>query len=66
MEENRKIRKVIMSKPTLEGAGVRLKRTFALREVPMFGPSPLQDGSPILLQPKPFHFPLCRLTSKNG
>jgi quercetin 2,3-dioxygenase len=43
MEKNRKIRKVIMSKPTLEGAGVHLKRAFALREVPLFDPFLLLD-----------------------
>jgi hypothetical protein len=43
MEKNRKIRKVIISQPTLEGAGVHLKRAFALREVPMFDPFLLLD-----------------------
>jgi redox-sensitive bicupin YhaK (pirin superfamily) len=43
MDKNRKIRKVILSKPTLEGAGVHLKRAFALREVPMFDPFLLLD-----------------------
>ena len=31
----RKIRKVIKSKPTLEGAGVHLKRAFGFSEVPL-------------------------------
>ena len=43
MEENRKIRKVFMSQPTLEGAGVHLKRAFAFREVPQFDPFLLFD-----------------------
>jgi hypothetical protein len=39
----RKIRKVLKSKPTLEGAGVHLKRVFGFREVPMFDPFLLLD-----------------------
>ncbi|MDD5676964.1 MAG: pirin family protein [Kiritimatiellae bacterium] len=34
----RKIRKVLKSKPTIEGAGVHLKRAFGFSEVPMFDP----------------------------
>ena len=33
MTENRKIRKVFKSKPTLEGAGVHLRRVFGNSEV---------------------------------
>jgi redox-sensitive bicupin YhaK (pirin superfamily) len=43
MEKNRKIRKVIKSKPTIEGAGVHLKRAFAFGEVPAFDPFLLLD-----------------------
>ncbi len=43
MEANRKIRKVFTSRPTLEGAGVHLKRAFAFREVPIFDPFLLLD-----------------------
>ncbi len=43
MEKNRKIHKVIKSKPTIEGAGVHLKRAFAFREVPAFDPFLLLD-----------------------
>jgi redox-sensitive bicupin YhaK (pirin superfamily) len=38
MEKTRKIRKVLISQPTLEGAGVHLHRGFGFREVPMFDP----------------------------
>jgi hypothetical protein len=43
MGENRKIRKIFKSKPTLEGAGVHLKRAFGFREVPAFDPFLLLD-----------------------
>jgi redox-sensitive bicupin YhaK (pirin superfamily) len=43
MQKNRKIRKIIKSKPTLEGAGVHLKRAFAFSEVPLFDPFLLLD-----------------------
>ena len=39
----RKIRKKFKSKPTLEGAGVHLKRAFGFSEVPMFDPFLLLD-----------------------
>ncbi len=39
----RKIRKVIKSKPTIEGAGVHLKRAFGFSEVPEFDPFLLLD-----------------------
>ena len=38
METTRKIRKVLVSQPTLEGAGVHLRRGFGFREVPQFDP----------------------------
>jgi redox-sensitive bicupin YhaK (pirin superfamily) len=43
MEKDRKIRKVIRSRPTLEGAGVRLKRAFGFSDVPLFDPFLLLD-----------------------
>jgi redox-sensitive bicupin YhaK (pirin superfamily) len=43
MIRSRKIRKVIKSKPTLEGAGVHLKRVFGNGEVPLFDPFLLLD-----------------------
>ncbi len=43
MATTRKIRKVIKSKPTIEGAGVHLKRVFGNREVPLFDPFLLLD-----------------------
>lgn len=39
----RKIRKVIKSNPTIEGAGVHLKRVFGFSEVPLFDPFLLLD-----------------------
>ncbi|OGP60272.1 MAG: hypothetical protein A2V65_07925 [Deltaproteobacteria bacterium RBG_13_49_15] len=39
----RKIRKVFKSKPTIEGAGVHLKRVFGFSEVPLFDPFLLFD-----------------------
>ena len=39
----RKIRKVLKSRPTLEGAGVRLKRVFGYQHVPEFDPFLLLD-----------------------
>ena len=43
MVETRKIYKVLRSKPTIEGAGVRLRRAFGFGEVPMFDPFLLLD-----------------------
>jgi len=43
MADTRKISKVINSKPTLEGAGVHLKRVFGYSEVPMFDPFLMLD-----------------------
>ena len=39
----RKIRKVLKAKPTIEGAGVHLKRVFGFSEVPLFDPFLLLD-----------------------
>jgi redox-sensitive bicupin YhaK (pirin superfamily) len=43
MSSIRKIKKVIRSKPTLEGAGVHLKRAFGNEHVPQFDPFLLLD-----------------------
>jgi len=43
MRKNRKIQKVIKSKPTIEGAGVHLKRAIGYNEVPAFDPFLLLD-----------------------
>ncbi len=43
MSETRKIRKVLKSKPTIEGAGVHLKRAFGFSQVPIFDPFLLLD-----------------------
>lgn len=43
MSEIRKIDRIFHSKPTLEGAGVRLKRVFGHAEVPTFDPFLLLD-----------------------
>jgi len=43
MRKNRSIRKVFSSKPTIEGAGVHLKRAFGFHEVPVFDPFLLLD-----------------------
>jgi redox-sensitive bicupin YhaK (pirin superfamily) len=43
MGKNRKILKVIKSKPTIEGAGVHLKRAFGFSEVPALDPFLLLD-----------------------
>ncbi len=43
MKETRKIRKVLQSKPTKEGAGVHLKRAFGFSQVPVFDPFLLLD-----------------------
>jgi redox-sensitive bicupin YhaK (pirin superfamily) len=43
MTKTRKIRKIIKGKPTLEGAGVHLKRIFGHSEVPLFDPFLLLD-----------------------
>jgi len=43
MKTTRKIRKVIQSRPTIEGAGVHLKRVFGFSEVPALDPFLLLD-----------------------
>ncbi len=43
MANARKIQKVIKSKPTIEGAGVHLRRAFGNSEVPLFDPFLLLD-----------------------
>ena len=43
MTTTRNIRKVLKAKPTMEGAGVHLKRVFGFSEVPMFDPFLLLD-----------------------
>jgi redox-sensitive bicupin YhaK (pirin superfamily) len=43
MADNRTIRKVIKSKPTIEGAGVHLRRAFGFSQVPDFDPFLLLD-----------------------
>ncbi|MEW6673356.1 MAG: pirin family protein [Thermodesulfobacteriota bacterium] len=43
MSATRKIRKAWKSKPTIEGAGVHLKRVFGFGEVPLFDPFLLLD-----------------------
>jgi redox-sensitive bicupin YhaK (pirin superfamily) len=43
MKKNRRIRKVIKSKPTVKGAGVHLKRAFGFSEVPSMDPFLLLD-----------------------
>jgi len=40
---NRKIEKILTSKPTIEGAGVHLKRAFGYNEVPLLAPFLLLD-----------------------
>jgi len=43
MPKTRKILKVVKGKPTIEGAGVHLKRVFGFSEVPLFDPFLLLD-----------------------
>lgn len=43
MNEHRKIRQIMKSQPTLEGAGVHLRRAFGFDEVPLFDPFLLLD-----------------------
>jgi redox-sensitive bicupin YhaK (pirin superfamily) len=43
MTETRKIAKVLKSKPTIEGAGVHLKRAFGYSQVPLFDPFLMLD-----------------------
>ena len=43
MNSIRKIKKILMGLPTMEGAGVRLKRVFGFSETPLFDPFLLLD-----------------------
>ena len=43
MAKTRNIRKVLRSRPTIEGAGVHLKRAFGFSEVPLFDPFLMLD-----------------------
>jgi len=43
MDQSRAIRKVFKSRPTLEGAGVHLKRAFGFSQAPLFDPFLLLD-----------------------
>jgi len=43
MDKTRKIKRTLVSQPTLEGAGVHLRRGFGFREVPAFDPFLLFD-----------------------
>lgn len=43
MGTNRKIKRIFTSRPTLEGAGVHLKRAFGNAEVPLFDPFLMMD-----------------------
>jgi redox-sensitive bicupin YhaK (pirin superfamily) len=43
MGKTRKIDKILKSTPTIEGAGVHLKRAFGFRDVPLFDPFLLLD-----------------------
>src|SRR4030043_726833 len=43
MERTRKIKKILKSKPTVEGAGVHLKRAFGYDQVPLLDPFLLLD-----------------------
>jgi redox-sensitive bicupin YhaK (pirin superfamily) len=43
MKTVRSVERIIAAKPTIEGAGVRLKRVFGYRESPMFDPFLLLD-----------------------
>ena len=43
MENVRKIKRIMKSKPTIEGAGVHLKRAFGYNQVPQLDPFLLLD-----------------------
>ena len=43
MIETRKVAKILKSKPTIEGAGVHLKRAFGFAQVPAFDPFLMMD-----------------------
>ncbi len=60
MSDLRKIKRVYKSRPTLEGAGVRLRRVFGNSEVPLFDPFLLlddfrSDSPPDYLKGFPWH-----------
>ena len=46
MSQNRPTRQVLKARPTMEGAGVRLKRVFGLDEEPTFEPEYLDVAVP--------------------
>ena len=43
MSDTRKVRKIFKSQPTIEGAGVHLRRAFGFDEVPLFDPFLMLD-----------------------
>jgi redox-sensitive bicupin YhaK (pirin superfamily) len=43
MAAYRRVKKIFTARPTLEGAGVKLKRAFGFREVPLFDPFLMLD-----------------------
>jgi len=43
MTSVRKINKILTSKPTIEGAGVHLKRAFGNNQLPLFDPFLMLD-----------------------
>jgi len=43
MKDTRKVRKIFKSQPTIEGAGVHLRRAFGFDEVPLFDPFLMLD-----------------------
>jgi quercetin 2,3-dioxygenase len=53
MEKARKIRRIIKSKPTIEGAGVHLKRAFGNEDAPLFDPFLMLDD---FRSNKPAHY----------
>jgi redox-sensitive bicupin YhaK (pirin superfamily) len=53
METTRKIKRVLRSVPTIEGAGVHLHRVFGFQEVPLFDPFLLLDD---FRSAEPAHF----------
>ena len=43
MSDARRVKKVLKSQPTIEGAGVHLRRAFGFSEVPLFDPFLMLD-----------------------
>jgi len=43
MKDTRKVRKIFKSQPTIEGAGVHLRRAFGFDEIPLFDPFLMLD-----------------------